>query len=371
MSLFRYTRAGREPDAPRPPHSPLLWIALIALIAGVLILAFAWLAGWLGRDRATVQTFTDTIEATGANHPGFRRAHSKGVCVSGTFQGTPDGAALSSARVFRQQQVPVLGRLSIGGGDPHGADANARVRSMALQLVSDDGQEWRTAMNSFPFFAVPTTEAFLEQTRAGIPDPATGKPDPAKMAAIAARYPSARAFGEWARTAPWSTSWANTDYNGVNSFRFTNADGQSQVVRWSMRPQAAFEAMTAEQRAQAGLDYLADEFSQRLAQGPVRWDMWVTIAEPGDAINDPSIPWPDSRRQVKVGTLSLTALQPQAGGACNNLNFDPLILPSGIAGTDDPILAARSAVYSESFNRREREIASGKAADATGKERAQ
>jgi catalase len=138
-----------------------------------------------------------------------------------------------------------------------------------------------------------------------------------------------------------------------------------------MRPQAAFEAMTAEQRAQAGLDYLADEFAQRLAQGAVRWDMWVAIAEAGDAINDPSIPWPDSRRQVKAGTLSLTAMRPQEGGACNNLNFDPLILPSGIAGTDDPILAARSAVYSESFNRREREVASGKATRAAGREKAQ
>jgi catalase len=333
---------------------------LIAFIAGLLILAFAWLAGWLGRDRATAQSFTDTIEATGAKHPGFRRAHSKGVCVTGTFQGLPAGAELSSARVFRQQQVPVLGRMSIGGADPHGADANARVRSMALQLVTDDGQEWRMAMNSFPFFAVPTTEAFLEQTRAGIPDPATGKPDPAKMAAIAAKYPSARAFGEWAKSAPWSTSWANTDYNGVNSFRFTANDGNEHAVRWSMRPQAAFEAMSPEQRAQAGLDYLADEFAQRLAQGPVRWDMWVTLAGDGDDINDPSSAWPDDRRRVKAGTLSLTAMQPQAGGACNNVNFDPLILPSGIAGTDDPILAARSAVYSESFNRRERELAGGK-----------
>jgi catalase len=366
MSHFRYTRAGQDTDPSRPPpHSPLFWIALIALIAGLLVLAFAWLAGWIGRDRPTAQTFTDTIEATGAKHPGFRRAHSKGVCVTGTFQGSPQGAELSSARVFRQQQVPVLGRMSIGGADPHGADANARVRSMALQLVTDDGQEWRTAMNSFPFFAVPTAEAFLEQTRAQIPDPATGKPDPAKMAALAAKYPSMRAFGDWAKSAPWSTSWANTDYNGVNSFRFTNAAGQTQVVRWSMRPQAAFEAMNAEQRAQAGLDYLAEEFQQRLAQGPVVWDMWVTLADAGDAINDPSIPWPQERRQVKVGTLNLTAMQPQATGACRDVNFDPLILPSGIAGTDDPILAARSAVYSVSFNRRERETASG-AAQASG-----
>jgi catalase len=239
---------------------------------------------------------------------------------------------------------------------------------MALQLISDDGQQWRTAMNSFPFFAVPTPEAFLEQTRAGIPDPATGKPDPAKMAAVQAKYPSARAFGQWARTAPWSNSWANTDYNGVNSFRFIAADGSEHFVRWSMRPQAPFVEMTPEQRAQAGLDYLADEFQQRLAQGPVRWDMWVTLAEAGDPVDDPSQVWPGQRRQVKVGTLSLTSMQAQADGACRDLNYDPLILPRGIKGSDDPILAARSAVYSQSFNRREREIASGKATDATGKE---
>ncbi|MNC81585.1 Catalase-related peroxidase precursor [compost metagenome] len=44
-------------------------------------------------------------------------------------------------------------------------------------------------------------------------------------------------------------------------------------------------------------------------------------------------------------------------GACRDLNFDPLILPSGIEPSADPILAARSAAYAESFNRRSREAA--------------
>jgi catalase len=135
-----------------------------------------------------------------------------------------------------------------------------------------------------------------------------------------------------------------------------------------MRPQAPFEDMTPEQRAQSDDDFLSEEFARRLAQGPVRWDMWVTIANDGDPINDPSQVWPEDRRQVKAGTLTLSSMQPQATGACRDLNYDPLILPSGVAGTDDPILAARSAVYSQSFNRREREIASGKAPAATGKE---
>lgn len=67
-----------------------------------------------------------------------------------------------------------------------------------------------------------------------------------------------------------------------------------------------------------------------------------------------------------AGTLSLDHAQPQASGPCRDLNYDPLILPKGIAASNDPILAARSSVYSQSFNRREREIASGKGSAATG-----
>jgi len=358
MSLFGYTRAGQAPRTPRPP-SPLPWIALIALILGSAALAFAWLAGWIGSDRLTAQRFTDTIEATGPAHPGFRRAHSKGVCVSGWFQPSAQAPTLSSARVFTQRRVPVLGRLSIGGGDPHGADNSARVRSIALQLVADDGQEWRMAMNSFPFFAVPTPEAFFEQTRAQVPDPATGKPDPRRMAAVLEKYPSARAFQQWAKTAPWTDSWANTRFNSVNSFWFTNARGQQRAVRWHWQPQAPVVELDAGARASAGVDFLSDDLRRRLATGPVRWDLVVSLAGPGDAIDDPSVEWPDSREQVVAGVLSLERMQSQAQGACGELNFDPLILPGGIRGSADPILAARSAVYSQSFNRRERERASG------------
>lgn len=361
MPLFKFTRHGGLRTGPSP-HSPLPWIALIALILGGVALAFAWLAGWLGKDRLTARRFTDAIEATGAAHPGFRRAHSKGVCVSGWFAPSAQAPQLSHARAFAQPRVPVLGRLSIGGGNPHGADNSARVRSIALQLSSDDGQQWRMAMNSFPFLAVPTPEAFYEQTRAQIPDPATGKPDPAKLAAIQARYPSARAFAQWAKSAPWTDSWASTEFNSVNAFWFTNAQGQRRAVRWRWQPQAAPRELDAAAREQAGVDFLANDLQQRLAQGPVRWNLVVTLANAQDAITDPSVPWPAEREQIVAGVLNLDRMQPQDQGSCNDLNFDPLILPDGIEGSDDPILAARSAVYSQSFNRRERERATDEAA---------
>ena len=353
-----------QPPAPPPKRSAVPALAGIAAIVAVLAVAFAWVGGWFGRG-LTPQQMTDTIEA-GKPHPGFRRAHTKGVCVAGAFTPSAQAPQLSKARVFTQPSTPILGRLSIAGGDPHGADSKARVRSVALLLKTDDGQEWRTAMNSFPFFVVATPEGFQAQNLASAPDPATGKPDPAKMAAFLAQYPEARKFLAWAKSAPWSNSWANTQFNGVNSFWFTNAQGERHAVRWSLRPQAPFEALSEAQRAQSDADFLSEEFDARLAKGPVKWDLVVTEAGDGDPIDDPSQPWPDDRTQVVAGTVTFTATSPQDTGGCRDINYDPTVLPDGMAPSKDPILAARSAVYSVSFNRREHEIGTGQAPEAAG-----
>ena len=346
------------------------WSALltIALIVATIALAFAWVAGWLTPERLTAPRFVNAIEASnGAIHPGYRRAHAKGVCVTGYFEGNGQGEALSSARVFAPLKTPLGGRMSIGGGSPHGLDNKARVRSMALQLNSDDGQQWRMAMNSFPFFGVSSVKAFYEQTLSNAPDPATGKPDPAKQAAFAKAHPEVARFGDWAKNAPWSTSWANTTYNGVNTFRFINASGEVHNVRWSMQPQTAFAELSPEQREAADSDFLADDLKARLALGPLRWEMVVTVAELGDPSSDPSRVWPEDRQRISVGTVVIESSSPQTTGACRDINYDPLVLPTGVEGSDDPVLAARSAIYSVSFNRREHDIASGKANAAIGK----
>lgn len=357
-----------NPAPPRPPaRNPLPWLVAIAAVIGLVGLAFAWVAGWLTPNRLTPARFTNAIQAgNGEVFRGFRRAHAKGVCVSGYFEASGEGATLSAALVLAKGRTPLVGRMSIGGGTPYGLDAEARVRSMALQLVDDDGNEWRMAMNSFPFFGSASARDFYDQTVAARPDPATGKPDPAKQAAFVGAHPAAQRFDAWAKSAPWSTSWASTAYNGVNTFRFV-ADGKASDVRWSMRPQAPFLVMTPAQRTAADADYLAEELAARLAKGPVRWDMVVTVAGAGDDSSDPSTPWPDDRRKVNVGTVVIEHSEPQATGACRDLNFDPLILPPGVERSEDSILAARSAVYSTSFNRRQRDIAEGEASVATGK----
>lgn len=344
------------PTRPRPPSRWPAFVAIAAIVA-VLATAFAWAAGWIG-TRLTAPRLVDDIEAGGL-HPGFRRAHSKGVCVAGYFEPTTQARALSRASVFSQPRTQVQGRMSIGGGDPYGAEAQARVRSMALVLTADDGQEWRMAMNSFPFFAVSSLEGFHHQMLASRPDPATGKPDPERMAAFLAEHPEAARFQAWAKSAPWSSSWANTTYNGINAFRFEDANGGSRYMRWSMEPQASFEPLSEAERQQAEPDYLASELETRLQDGPLRWDMVVTEAGPGDPVDDPSQPWPEDRPRHVVGVVVLESSQSQDTGPCRDVNYDPTIVPEGIALSDDPILAARAAAYAVSFNRRERETAQG------------
>jgi catalase len=78
----------------------------------------------------------------------------------------------------------------------------------------------------------------------------------------------------------------------------------------------------------------------------------VTVGQPGDPTGDATIPWPDDREHIDVGTVTIDRVEAEAPGNCRDINYDPLVLPSGIEPSDDPLLSARSAAYSESFRLR-------------------
>jgi catalase len=99
-------------------------------------------------------------------------------------------------------------------------------------------------------------------------------------------------------------------------------------------------------------DFLAFGFATLLEQGPVRWHLIITLAEPGDVTTDATVRWPEGRRQIDAGTLVIDRQQSQVEGACRDVDFNPLELPAGIGPSDDPLLMAREAAYAESHRRR-------------------
>ena len=88
----------------------------------------------------------------------------------------------------------------------------------------------------------------------------------------------------------------------------------------------------------------------------MRFQLNITLANAGDPVNDASKTWPADRKVLNAGTLVLEKTQPQLSGECRDINYDPLVLPAGIQGSEDPLLAARSAGYADSYLRRTSEV---------------
>jgi catalase len=322
--------------------------AVVAVAAG----GFAYAGGWLSPGTLTQAGIIDQFEQDNGVHAGFRRNHAKGVCISGFFEGNGKASALSKAQLFAPGRIPVIGRFALAGGQPYAADAALTVRSMALRFTLPDGEEWRTGMNNIPVFAVNTPQGFYDQLVASKPDPATGKPDPAKMKEFLARHPeTVRAVAALKAATP-SRGFADSTFNSLDAFRFVNADGVSTPVRWATVPVGPATPESPAQTTQADKNYLFDDLIAAIGRQPLQWHLVVTVGQPGDPTNDATIAWPGGRQTIDAGTLTIDHVEGEASGPCRDLNFDPLVLPTGIEPSDDPLLNARSAAYAQSFTRR-------------------
>src|SRR5262249_7262810 len=139
---------------------------------------------------------------------GHRRNHAKGICFTGEFDSSGAGSELSRAEVFVRGRYPVLGRFNLGTPAADAPDATVRVHGLGIQISTPDGQEWRSAMIDSPVFAVSTPQGFYELLLA-----AQSK-DPDAMKTFATGHPEFAAFAEWAKTAPWTGSYAEDRFNG-------------------------------------------------------------------------------------------------------------------------------------------------------------
>jgi len=331
----------------------LVRLALIGLLLVGIAAGLAYLRGWLTPGALTSAKFIDGFEEVGGVHPGFRRNHAKGLGASGFFESNGNGVRLSKATLFRPGRVSVLGRFSVPGGEPYVADSPQSIHALALEFSLPNGELWRTAMVNIPVFVVRTPEDFYEQLISSKPDPKTGRPDPEKQKAFLAHHPETAAALNIVTAQKPASGFADSTFRSLNAFRFVNDAGESTAVRWSFTPDHPPALRSPAPHADE--NYLFDDLIRQVRQQPLRWHFMIAVGQPGDPTNDATLPWPDSREQVDLGTLTIDHLESEATSPATDINFDPLVLPVGIVPSDDPLLSARSAVYSQSFTRREGE----------------
>jgi catalase len=324
--------------------------AVMLSVAG----AFGYAGGWLSPTRLTQDRMMAAFQDVNGTHAGFRRNHAKGVCVTGWFDSSGQATALSKAAVFRPGRVAVVGRFALAGGMPFQTDAPATVRSMALRFLLPGGEEWRTGMNNIPVFPVNSARGFYEQLLASSPDPATGKSDPARMKAFMAAHPETVQALALIKKRQVTSGFADSTFNSLNAFRFIDAAGASVPVRWSTVPVQPVAASSAEPSTAAD-NYLFDDLIAQIVQHPQQWRLIMTVGQADDPTNDATLPWPEGREQIDAGTITIDQASSEDSGRCTAVNYDPLVLPSGIDPSDDPLLSARSAVYARSFTLRAEE----------------
>jgi catalase len=293
-------------------------------------------------DEDLSERLVDALNETYGVHPGHRAAHAKGVLCAATFTPLPEGPTLSRAVHFGSGPLRAHVRFSNGSGDPTAPDGARDGRGIAVKIYLPDGAKTDIVALSLPCFFVRTPEDFLEFTRAR-KDPERLMPD------WLGAHPEALTAIQAALSADPPASYANCAYNSIHSFRWTDADGGSRFVRYRWEPEAGVETLSPEDAKARGRDYLQEDL---LARGESTFRLKAIVATEEDAVDDPTVAWPEEREQVEVGRLVVDGPELERERDGDILVFDPTRVIDGIELSDDAILRFRGPAYSVSVERR-------------------
>jgi catalase len=307
---------------------------------------------------ATATLWEEIVDAlavvNGGPHPGYRAVHAKGTVCKGRFTPTPEAAKLSRAAHLQGDPVETTIRFSNASGHPRTPDADPIAgRGLAVKFHLPDGEATDIVSVPLVVFLARTPEDFLELTRARIPDPGTGQPDPEKLGAYLAEHPETGVALQKGlpKLAP-TTSFATSDYRALHAFCLVDADGGEHWGRYIWEPEDGPEYLSDEQREAASRDYLQEEIRQRLAEGIARFTLEFALANEGDPLDDPTFEWEGEHEVVELGELEVTEVIEDPETPTEPLVFDPMRLTDGIEPSDDKILAARPKAYAVSIERR-------------------
>jgi catalase len=296
----------------------------------------------------TPADLVDALNALFGKPAGTRSAHTKGFCLTGKFTPAPDAAKLSKA-AHLAKPVPITARFSLGGGNAKAPDnEKGNVRGFAIRFDLGNGAFTDLVMISAPVFFVQTPALFVEFLKT------VASGDKAKLDAFFAAHPESTRQAAWLNGLPVPASYAGVDYFGVHAFTMTNAEGAKALIKYKAVPDAGALGLSDDEAAAKGADFYAAEFKERLAKGPVTFELLAIRGRDGDQTSDPTARWDDEdgRETVALGKISLDALAPSS--ACDAFAFLPGNVTDGVAGpADDPIFQIRSADYIVSFTRRQ------------------
>jgi len=280
-----------------------------------------------------------------------RYIHAKGIVCSGSFEASPGAAEISRAAHFGSGTVPVTVRFSDGAPDITIADnsPDASPRGMAIRFGTGRGTDIMTISHNG--FVVGTGEEFLALEKA-IAATDSSKPHPWTVEAFLGNHPRALKFVQEINQVP--ASFATESFYSNNALIFINSKQERRAGRYQIIPRDGSQYLSEADAKAASPDFLSEELRRRLSGSPARFRLLLQLAEPGDETDDGSLVWPDDRKKVELGILTITSVVPDSTAAERDLAFDPTRLTDGIELSDDPLPLLRARVYAYSVAGRHR-----------------
>ncbi len=271
-----------------------------------------------------------------------RFIHAKGIVCQGTFDASPNAAGISRAAHLNGATVPVTVRFSDGAPDSAVADSSpdAAPRGMAIRFGTGRGTDIMAISHNG--FLVGTGEEFLALQKAIVASDAS-KPHPWPVEAFMASHPRALKFVQELNQVP--VSFAAESFYSNNALIFLNSKQERRAGRYQIVPVGGTQYLADAEKKTSAPNFLIEELNSRLAKGPAKFRLLLQIAEPGDQTNDGSVVWPDDRKKVELGVITISSVVPDSVTAERALAFDPTRLVDGIELSDDPLPALRSRVY--------------------------
>jgi catalase len=295
------------------------------------------------------------LKTNAGNPKGVRASFAKGQCVVGSYTPAKEAASITKSKSFTTPGK-VLGRFSVGGGNPKVPDTN-RVVLRGISLHIGEGKNATDMLfENAPVHFAKSTAQMLEFLTVRTPGP-DGKSDAAKVKAFSADNPETLNQANYVAAHPVPGSFAGITYFGIHAWPVTNAKGASRFVKLEVVPVGPEVTMSDEEAKGKAEDFLMQDLKSRIGGGGMHFKVVALLDKPGDPTMDVTTRWPDedSRQQVTVGTIDITGLSENA--PCDDTIFNPGTLAAGVAEPPDEIFAARKIAYAVSLARRKTELA--------------
>ncbi|MEU4579500.1 catalase [Nonomuraea sp. ATR24] len=294
-----------------------------------------------------------------------RVVHARGTTAYGFFEaygkiGDEPVSRYTRAKLFQEpgKRTDLAVRFStvIGGRDS--AETARDPRGFAVKFYTEDGN-WDLVGNNLAVFFIRDAIKFPDVIHALKPDPVTFRQEPNRIFDFMSQTPECMHM----LVNLFSPRGIPADYRhmqgfGVNTYKWTNKQGESFLVKYHWMPKQGVRSMTAADAAiiqATELGHATKDLHEAIERGDhPEWELLVQVMSDDehpeldfDPLDDTKV-WPENEFPARpVGRMVLNRNVDNNFAENEQISFGTGVLVDGLDFSDDKMLVGRTFSYSD------------------------